>query len=84
MTNATGTPCYEADFTPYGAELTPATFSNSCSINYKFTGYERDSETGLDYANARYHDNNHGPFHERRPVAEVVREVPSRGTHTHT
>ncbi|HEV2248758.1 MAG TPA: hypothetical protein VGW37_19105, partial [Terriglobia bacterium] len=46
VTNAAGSPCYEADFLPYGAENTPSGFTNSCSPNYKFTGYERDPETG--------------------------------------
>lgn len=68
VTNATGTPCYEADYTPYGGEITPAGFSNTCSINYKFTGYERDSETGLDYAKARYYNNHLGRFMSVDPV----------------
>jgi RHS repeat-associated protein len=55
VTNATGSPCYEADFLPYGAENTPASFTDTCSINYKFTGYERDPETNNDYAFARYY-----------------------------
>jgi hypothetical protein len=46
-TSGSATVCYDADFTPYGSERTPNT--STCSSNYKFTGYERDSETGLDY-----------------------------------
>jgi hypothetical protein len=30
--------------------------------NYKFTGYERDGETGLDYALARYYNDSLGRF----------------------
>jgi RHS repeat-associated protein len=55
VTSATGSPCYQADFLPYGQENTPASFSNTCSTNYKFTGYERDTETSNDYAFARYY-----------------------------
>jgi RHS repeat-associated protein len=55
VTNASGTPCYEADFLPYGEENTPASFSNTCSTRYKFTGYERDPETLNDYAFNRYY-----------------------------
>ena len=45
ITTASGVPCYEATFTPYGEEHNTA---NTCPQNYKFTGYERDSETGLE------------------------------------
>lgn len=69
VTNATGTACYEADFLPYGTENTPASFTNTCSTNYKFTGYERDSETGLDYAFARYYNQRMGRFGTGDPLA---------------
>jgi RHS repeat-associated protein len=52
------TPCYDADFYPFGGERTPVT--NLCPQNYKFTGKERDSETGLDYFGARYYSNGLG------------------------
>jgi hypothetical protein len=29
-------------------------------VRQNFTGYERDDETGLDFAEARYYYNNHG------------------------
>jgi len=37
--------CYDADFYPFGGEKV---FTNTCAQNYKFTGLERDTETGLD------------------------------------
>jgi len=46
MTGAAGSVCFKADYLPYGAENTPSGFTNSCNTTYKFTGYERDSETG--------------------------------------
>jgi RHS repeat-associated protein len=59
ITNATGTVCYEADFYPYGGERAVTT---TCSQNYKFTGKERDAETGNDNFGARYYPNNLGRF----------------------
>jgi RHS repeat-associated protein len=53
-------PCYDADFYPYGVERTPVV--NSCPQNYKFTGKERDSESGLDNFGARYNSSILGRF----------------------
>ncbi len=52
MVRADGTVCYDADFTPFGAELP---YTNSCPPNYKFEGKERDTETGNDEFGARYY-----------------------------
>jgi RHS repeat-associated protein len=53
VTNATGTIEEESDFYPFGGErIITDTLSNQ---NYKFTGKERDTESGLDYFGARYH-----------------------------
>jgi RHS repeat-associated protein len=57
--------CYDADFTPFGSEMT---HTSSCTPNYKFTGYERDSETGLDYALDRYYNSRIGRFMNPDPV----------------
>jgi len=61
IAEANGTTCYDSEFTPYGQELN---HSNTCpsTYNYKFTGYERDPETGLDYAFARYYSSRLGRF----------------------
>ncbi len=58
MTNASGgiVPGSEGTFLPYGQEFGPTTNSN----HYKFTGKERDSESGLDYFGARFYSNAHG------------------------
>jgi RHS repeat-associated protein len=53
-------PCYDADFYPYGVERTPVV--NSCPQNYKFTGKERESESGLDNFGARHDSSNLGRF----------------------
>ena len=39
-------PCYDADFYPFGREST--VYTNTCPQNYKFTGKERDTDSGLD------------------------------------
>jgi len=49
----------EWDYYPWGSELQLA---NSDSNHYKFTGKERDAETGLDYFGARYYGNSLGRF----------------------
>lgn len=62
-----GWPVYSGQFAPYGGELlngsplTPGQPDGSSS-NYKFTGKERDSESGLDYFGARYYTSNMGRF----------------------
>jgi RHS repeat-associated protein len=54
-----GTPCYDADFYPYGGEHD---YVNTCAQNYKFTGKERDPETNNDDFNARYYSSAYGRF----------------------
>jgi RHS repeat-associated protein len=65
ITNGTGTTCYDADFTPYGQEMV---HTNNCPQIYKFTGYERDPETGLDYAMFRYYNPRLGRFMSSDPL----------------
>jgi len=61
ITDANGTmpPQDESDFYPYGREI-PIT--NNDSNHYKFTGKERDSESGLDNFGARYDASTMGRF----------------------
>jgi len=59
ITDAAGNIKSESDYYPWGGELQ---FANSDSNHYKFTGKERDSETGLDYFGARYYSNGLGRF----------------------
>jgi RHS repeat-associated protein len=56
---STATLCYDADFEPYGGEHA---YTNTCTQNYKFTGKERDTETGLDNFGARYYASTTGRF----------------------
>jgi RHS repeat-associated protein len=57
VTDSLGNIKSESDFYPWGGELQ---FVNNDSNHYKFTGKERDSETGLDYFGARYYSNGLG------------------------
>jgi RHS repeat-associated protein len=50
-------PCYDADFYPYGGERDLTT---TCSQNYKFESKERDTETGNDDFGARYYSSRIG------------------------
>ena len=59
LTTSTGSLCYDADFYPFGGEHQ---FTNSCPQNYKFTGKERDAETGNDDYDARYYSSAYGRF----------------------
>ncbi len=57
--------CYEADFGPYGDEH-PIT--NTCTPHHKFTGKERDAESGLDNFGARYNASTMGRFMTPDPL----------------
>ena len=59
ITDAAGTPKSESDYYPWGGELQ---FANGDPNHYKFTGKERDAETGPDYFGARHYSNGLGRF----------------------
>ncbi len=59
------------DFLPFGEELSVNVGGRSAALNYgsqtdevrqKFTGYQKDSETSLDFAEARMYENRFGRF----------------------
>ena len=54
---SSSTLCYDADFYPFGGEKV---FTNTCAQNYKFTGLERDAESGLDKTLTRMYTSNMG------------------------
>jgi RHS repeat-associated protein len=66
ITDATGDmpPQKESDYYPYGGEIP---VSGSDSNHYKFTGKERDSESGFDNFGARYYSSNMGRFSSADP-----------------
>ena len=65
------------DYLPFGEELFAGTGGRTTALGYtgadgarqKFTGYERDTESGLDYAHARYYANMQGRFTSPDPFA---------------
>ena len=57
VTDSNGNLLDDSDFYPFGWERPVASGSGN---TYKFTGKERDSETGLDYFGARYYASNMG------------------------
>jgi RHS repeat-associated protein len=59
VTNASGTVQDDSDFYPYAGERV---VSSSSGNHYKFTGKERDSESGLDDFGARYYSSQYGRF----------------------
>jgi RHS repeat-associated protein len=65
---STASLCYDGDYYPFGRENS---FSDSCPQNYKFTGKERDGESGLDYFGARYYANSLGRFMSPDPANDL-------------
>jgi RHS repeat-associated protein len=59
LTNASGTMQDDSDFYPFGGER-PYSFNSGNT--YKFTGKERDPESGLDDFDARYYSSSLGRF----------------------
>ncbi|MBK7802119.1 MAG: RHS repeat-associated core domain-containing protein [Chloracidobacterium sp.] len=72
ITDAYGQVSSRRDFMPFGEELGAGignrttgqkySLSGIDNVRQRFTGYEKDSETGLDFAEARYYSNTHGRF----------------------
>ena len=67
--SGTGTILWQGAFTPFGQEILNGGTSNAflpqndgASTHYKFTGKERDQESGLDYFGARYYASVIGRF----------------------
>ena len=64
------------DYLPFGEDLagvggrsTSLGYTGADGARQKFTGYERDTESGLDYAHARYYANMQGRFTSSDPFA---------------
>jgi RHS repeat-associated protein len=69
-TDSNGGKICDSRFYPYGEEFTAPCAGDP----YKFTGKERDSETGLDYFGARYYGNHYGRFTSVDPALESGRQ----------
>lgn len=77
--------CYDADFTPYGQEIQHSEHlqTGTCPPNYRFTGYEYDIETGLDYAFARYYSPNLGRFSSTDPLGGSIGNLQSHNAYAY-
>ncbi len=73
ITDKLGNVVSRRDFLPFGEEIYANSSANRTeankyslsgqdSVRKRFTGYEKDQETGLDFAEARYYQNQHGRF----------------------
>jgi RHS repeat-associated protein len=79
ITNSSGSVVSRHDYMPFGEELFAGTGGRTTGMGFgsgsgdnnrkKFTGYERDNETGLDFAEARYYSNTQGRFTRPDPFA---------------
>jgi RHS repeat-associated protein len=72
ITDASGQVTSRRDFMPFGEELnadgtyrkssSPDKYGQADSVRQRFTGYQKDAETNLDFAEARYYHNQHARF----------------------
>jgi RHS repeat-associated protein len=70
ITDSNGQVISRRDFMPFGEEAisnigerpTTLKYGTTDSVRQKFTGYQKDEETNLDFAEARMYENRHGRF----------------------
>jgi RHS repeat-associated protein len=74
VTDSAGTVVEDSDFYPFGGERVVLDGLNN---NYKFTGHERDGESGLDYFIARHYAFTLGRFLQPDPGPFVLRNAQS-------
>jgi len=77
-TNALGQIVSRRDFMPFGEEIVRANYGTD-TVRQKFTGYERDDETEMDFAQARYFAYNHGRFTSPDPYNIVLEKESCKG-----
>jgi RHS repeat-associated protein len=70
ITDSSGTVCRDVDYFPFGAEK--ITLNTCALLSSKFATYERDPETGLDYAVFRYYNSRLGRFMSPDPLAGTI------------
>ena len=83
VTGGDGSVTGRHDYRPFGEEIgageggrhTVTGYAASDDLKQKFTGYERDMETGLDYAQARYFASRQGRFTSPDPLLASGRSI---------
>lgn len=73
ITTATGTVAETRDFKPFGAQALEAV-SQASGLDYRFTGKEKDEESGLQYFGARYLNNGLSRFVSIDPVVLALHD----------
>jgi RHS repeat-associated protein len=76
VTNSSGAVVSRHDYMPFGVEIGSTTSGRTTTIGYgatdgvrdQFTGQQRDTETGLDYFNARYYSSSQARFTSCDPL----------------
>ena len=81
-TDVAGAVTARHDYHPFGEEVTVGRTSHSeytpDSVRKQFTGYERDGETDLDFAQARLLQNGHGRFVQADPYNIIFEKEKGR------
>lgn len=83
IVNAVAEVVSRRDFMPFGEEIDPdgtyrmtgQKYGQSDRVREKFTGYQKDEETGLDFAEARMYQNLHGRFTAIDPLLASGKSV---------
>jgi RHS repeat-associated protein len=76
ITNTSGTVVYRGEFDPHGQALYEWHSSGQTYLNsHKYTGYERDWATNLNYAKARTYHHNRGRFMQPDPLGLGAADV---------
>jgi RHS repeat-associated protein len=76
LTNSSGTVIYRAEFDPHGQMLYEWQSSGQTYLNsHKFTGYERDWATNLNYAKARTYNHNRARFMQPDPLGLAAADL---------
>ena len=78
QTDASGTVTRSFGHFPFGE-----TWYETAANKWKFTTYERDAESGLDYASARYDSSQFGRFTSRDPLSGDAGNPQSRNRYTY-
>ena len=74
ITNQLGAVTTRKDYMAFGEETyttqrtTPLGYDNQSETRKGYTGYEKDDESGLDFAQARYYNSKHGRFTSVDPL----------------
>jgi RHS repeat-associated protein len=73
-TDANGVVTARHDYQPFGEEIQRASYGAD-AIRQQFTSYERDIESSLDFAQARYYNSGHGRFTSVDPIMMEKRRL---------